>query len=207
MAERLAKIPGVAFELHSTHGDAPDETISGIKADVAVKIFGDDPDVLTQLADKALRIVNTIPGAADTQAEVVTGVAELHVQVDRAALARYGLNVTTFAQLLDSSTGGLPVSEMIEGQRRFPIAVRLPEKYRSDLQALGQLNLQSSGGRSSALEPGRADHQSAARRWFPAKTDSAASSCRRTCAGATWAASLRKRSVRCSASICRPDTW
>jgi heavy metal efflux system protein len=146
MAERMERIPGVATNFTQPMAMRLDETISGIKADVAVKIFGDDPAVLTQLADKALRIVNTIPGAADTQAEVVTGVAELHVQVDRGALARYGLNVSDVRALLDSSTGGLQVSEMIEGQRRFPIAIRLPEKYREDMHALGNVNLQSADG-------------------------------------------------------------
>jgi cobalt-zinc-cadmium resistance protein CzcA len=123
-----------------------DETVSGIKADVAVKIFGEDPAVLEQLAERTLRVLNGIRGAADTQAEVISGVAELRVQVDRTALARYGLNVTEVRELLDSTTGGLQVSEMIEGQRRFPITVRLPERYRTDLQALGSLVLQAPGG-------------------------------------------------------------
>ena len=146
MAERLEKIPGAASNFTQPMAMRLDETISGIKADVAVKIFGDDPQVLTQLADRALRIVNTISGAADAQAEVVTGVAELHVEVDRGALARYGLNVSDVRALVDSSTGGMQVSEMIEGQRRFPIAIRLPEKYRDDMHALGNLNLQASDG-------------------------------------------------------------
>ncbi|HYP08734.1 MAG TPA: CusA/CzcA family heavy metal efflux RND transporter, partial [Bryobacteraceae bacterium] len=85
IAERLEKIPGVVSNFTQPMAMRLDETISGIKADVAVKIFGDDPQVLTGLADRALRIVNTIPGAADTQAEIVTGVAELRVDVDRAA--------------------------------------------------------------------------------------------------------------------------
>jgi cobalt-zinc-cadmium resistance protein CzcA len=102
--------------------------------------------VLERLADRALRIINSVRGAADAQAEVISGVAELRVNVDRGALARYGLNVTEVRELLDSTTGGLQVSEMIEGQRRFPVAVRLPQKYRSDWQALGDLLLQAPGG-------------------------------------------------------------
>jgi cobalt-zinc-cadmium resistance protein CzcA len=113
---------------------------------VAVKIFGEDPQVLTQLADRALRILNSVHGAADTQTEILTGVAELRVQVDRNALARYGLNVTDVSELIDSTTGGLQVSEMIEGQRRFPIAIRLPAQYRNDLDALGKLQLQAPNG-------------------------------------------------------------
>src|SRR3712207_9334647 len=83
MAEKLERVPGVAYNFTQPMAMRLDETVSGIKADVAVKIFGEDARVLTGLADRALRILNTVPGAADTQAEVVTGVAELHVQVDR----------------------------------------------------------------------------------------------------------------------------
>ncbi|MDZ4801652.1 MAG: CusA/CzcA family heavy metal efflux RND transporter [Bryobacteraceae bacterium] len=146
MDKRLQVIPGMVFNFTQPMAMRLDETVSGIKADVAVKIFGEDSDVLTQLGDRALRILNTVPGAADAQTEVLTGVAELRVQVDRAALARYGLNVTDVSQLIDSTTGGLRVSEMIEGQRRFPISIRLPERYRTDLDAFAHLQLQAPNG-------------------------------------------------------------
>ena len=146
MAARLASVPGVVYNFTQPMAMRLDEVVSGIKADVAVKIFGEDPKVLEQLADRALRIISTVQGAADVQAEVISGVAELRVDVDRPALARYGLNVTDVRELLDSTTGGLQISEMIEGQRRFPISVRLPERYRTDLQALGNLLLQAPGG-------------------------------------------------------------
>ncbi|MBC7926270.1 MAG: efflux RND transporter permease subunit, partial [Bryobacteraceae bacterium] len=152
MEARLGKIPGVAYNFTQPMAMRLDEVVSGIKADVAMKIFGEDPLVLTQLAERALRVLNTVPGAADTQAEVVTGVAELRVEVDRPALARYGLNVTDVQQLIDSTTGGLHVSDMIEGQRRFPIAIRLPAQYRTDLDSLSRLQLQSATGERVPLE-------------------------------------------------------
>ncbi len=146
MDERLGKVPGMVYNFTQPMAMRLDEVVSGIKADVAVKIFGEDTEVLTQLGDRTLRVLNSIPGAADAQTEVLTGVAELRVQVDRDALARYGLNVSDVSQLLDSTTGGLQVSEMIEGQRRFPIAIRLPAQYRNDLDALGRLQLQAPNG-------------------------------------------------------------
>jgi heavy metal efflux system protein len=88
MDERLQKIPGMVFNFTQPMAMRLDETVSGIKADVAVKIFGEDSAMLTQLGDRALRILNTVAGAADSQTEVLTGVAELRVQIDRAALAR-----------------------------------------------------------------------------------------------------------------------
>jgi cobalt-zinc-cadmium resistance protein CzcA len=151
MARRLERIRGVSYNFTQPMAMRLDEVISGIKADVAIKIFGEDPRVLEQLAAKALAIVNTVPGAADTQAEILSGVPELKVEVDRAALARVGLNVTDVQELLDSTTGGVTVSELIEGQRRFPVAVRLPAEYRNDLTSLGNLILQAPGGEQVRL--------------------------------------------------------
>jgi heavy metal efflux system protein len=123
-----------------------DEVVSGIKADVAVKIFGEETKVLEQLGEQARRVLASISGAADVQAEILSGVTELRVAADRSVLARYGLNVTDVQEMVESATGGQRVSEMVEGQRRFAIAVRLPEHYRTDLDAMGNLILQSSGG-------------------------------------------------------------
>lgn len=151
IAERLARIRGVSYNFTQPMAMRLDEVISGIKADVAIKIFGEDSHTLEQLAARALSIISAVPGAADTQAEILSGVPELHVQVDRAALARVGLNVTDVQQLLDSTTGGVTVSELIEGQRRFPVTVRLPAAYRNDLATLGNLLLQAPGGEQVRL--------------------------------------------------------
>jgi cobalt-zinc-cadmium resistance protein CzcA len=146
MAQRLEPLPGLAYNFTQPMAMRLDETVSGVKADVALKIYGEDPAELERLADRALRLLSTVPGAADAQMERISGVAELHVEVNRAALARYGLSVTDVRELLDSATGGRQVSEMIEGQRRFPISVRLPDRYRADPQAMGDLILQAPGG-------------------------------------------------------------
>jgi cobalt-zinc-cadmium resistance protein CzcA len=120
--------------------------ISGIKADVALKIFGEDARVLERLADRALRIISSVPGAADAQREIVSGVAELRVSVDRGALARYGLNVSNVRALMNTAVGGYTVSEMIEGQRRFAITVRLAEQYRRDPDSFRSLMLDAPAG-------------------------------------------------------------
>lgn len=143
MAERLEDIPGVEYNFTQPMAMRLDEVVSGIKADVALKIFGEDSAVLERLAGQAQHILASIRGAADTQAEVLMGVPELRIQVDRSSLARYGLNVSDVQDLVDSASGGERVSEMVEGQRRFPITVRLPARYRDDLDAIGNLILQS----------------------------------------------------------------
>ena len=146
LAQSLSEVPGVAFNFTQPMAMRLDETISGVKADVALKIFGDDPRALEPLAERALAILRAVPGAADAQMEIVSGVAELQVEPDRAALARYGLNVNDVRQWLDALIAGSPMSEMIEGQRRFAILLRLPERYRHDPEAVRNLVLTAPGG-------------------------------------------------------------
>jgi cobalt-zinc-cadmium resistance protein CzcA len=146
LAKALEVVPGVSFNFTQPMAMRLDETISGIKADVAVKIFGEDPRVLEQLAERALRVISTVPGAADEQMEIVSGVAELRVEIDRDALARYGLNVSDVQDMMDAAIGGRTVSELIEGQRRFAIVVRLPESYRANDEAIRGLILNAPGG-------------------------------------------------------------
>lgn len=146
LAGALEAVPGVSYNFTQPMAMRLDETISGIKADVAVKIFGEDPRVLERLAEKALKIITTVPGAADEQMEMASGVAELRVEADREALARYAVNVSDVQDLMDAAIGGRTVSEMIEGQRRFAIVVRLPERYRTDDEAVRGLILNAPGG-------------------------------------------------------------
>jgi cobalt-zinc-cadmium resistance protein CzcA len=146
MARKLEAVPGLLCNFTQPMAMRLDETVSGTKADMAIKIFGDDPKILESLSEKALAVVRTLPGAADVQAEVLSGVGELHVEVDRAQLARYGLTVTDVREMVDSATGGRAVSEMIEGQRRFPITLRLPAAVRGDIASMSNLLLKAPGG-------------------------------------------------------------
>ncbi|MDX2152539.1 MAG: CusA/CzcA family heavy metal efflux RND transporter [Bryobacteraceae bacterium] len=146
MDSQLEKVPGVSYNFTQPMAMRLDETISGIKADVAVKIFGEDPRTLEQLAERALRVLSATEGVADEQMEIVSGVAELRVEIDRPALARYGLNVSDVRDLMEAAIGGRAISEMIEGQRRFAIVLRLPERYREDPEAITNLALSAPGG-------------------------------------------------------------
>ncbi len=151
LGEALEKAPGVAVNFTQPMAMRLDEVVSGVKADVALKIFGEDPVVLEGLAEEALGILAGIRGAADPQMEIVSGVAELRVEVDREALARYGLNVSEVRETIDAVVGGITVSEMIEGQRRFDIVLRLPEEYRRDLDSIRGLLISAPGGEQVRL--------------------------------------------------------
>ena len=151
MAAELSKIPGVVYNFTQPMAMRLDETISGVQADVAVKIFGPDEQILDRSADRVLRVLGKVRGAADVQKQVFSGAAEWQVVVDREELARYGLNVSDVRDLVQAAVGGKPVTEVIDGRRRFQIAVRLPESYRRDREALGGILLAAPAGEQVPL--------------------------------------------------------
>ena len=142
----LKKFPGVAFNFTQPMAMRLDEVVSGVKADVAVKIFGDDEKVLMQKANEVLRLLSIVPGAADVQSEVFSGAAEWQVIPRRGALARYGLNVSDIRDLIETAVGGQRVTELVQGQRRFDIMLRLPAEVRQDRESLLRLRLRAPAG-------------------------------------------------------------
>ena len=106
MSKELNRIPGISYNFTQPMAMRLDEVVSGIKADVALKIFGEDSRVLEQAAEQALHLLSSVPGAADTQMEIVSGVAELRVDLDRRQLARYGLNVSDVSGVIETAIGG-----------------------------------------------------------------------------------------------------
>src|SRR6202030_1307250 len=103
------------------------------------------------LCQQVLRAVSTVQGAADAQLEITSGVAELSVRVDRAALARYGLNVTDVQEAVAAGGSGNLISQVIDGQKRYTVALRLPDRYRDDPGALRAVLLRASGGEQVTL--------------------------------------------------------
>src|SRR3954452_5101452 len=146
LSDALNKIPGVAYEFTQPMQMRMDEVVTGIRGDVALKIFGDDVSVLENLSNRALQILGTIRGAADLTKDVASGVPEFRITLNHAGLNRYGLNVSDVQTAIESMLGGKQVSEMIEGERRFGIVVRLPDAYRNDIDALGTLPLLTADG-------------------------------------------------------------
>jgi len=152
VAKELDTIPGIAYSFTQPMAMRIDETISGVKADLAIKVFGDDFRKLDTIGEQVLRAVATVRGAADQQMEITSGVAELSVRVDRAALARYGLNVTDVEEAVASGGSGDLISEVIDGQKRYTVALRLAERYRTDSDAMRKIMLRAPGGEQVALE-------------------------------------------------------
>jgi heavy metal efflux system protein len=151
LAKELDTIPGVAYSFTQPMAMRIDETISGVKADLAVKVFGDDFRSLDTIGQQVLRAASTVRGAAEAQMEITSGVAELSVPVDRSALARYGLNVTDVEHAVASGGSGDVISEVIDGPRRYTVALRLPERYRTDPDAMRKILLRAPGGEQVTL--------------------------------------------------------
>jgi cobalt-zinc-cadmium resistance protein CzcA len=152
VAKSLDGVPGVAYSFTQPMAMRIDETISGVKADLAIKVFGDDFGKLDEIGQQALRVVASVRGAAEAQMEITSGVAELSVQVDRDALARYGLNVTDVEQAVASGGSGDLISEVEDGQKRYTVSLRLPDRYRTDLDAMRKIPLRAPGGEQVTLE-------------------------------------------------------
>ncbi len=133
------QIPGNNYEFTQPIQMRFNELISGVRSDVAVKVYGDDLDVLNAVGKEIEATLGAIPGAADVTIEQTTGLPILTVHLDREAIARYGLAVGDVQDVIATALGGTTVGQVFEGDRRFDIVVRLPESLRTDLAALGDL--------------------------------------------------------------------
>lgn len=146
MDAKLASVPGVAVSFTQPLAMRLDEVISGVRSDVAVKLFGDDFAQLESQAERIRRVLERVPGSADVQVEPLSGAAELRIDVDPSELARYGLRVTDVAGFVETAVGGRPATQVIEGRRRIDVVVRLPEERRGDPTAVRALLITTPSG-------------------------------------------------------------
>ncbi|MBK7046457.1 MAG: CusA/CzcA family heavy metal efflux RND transporter [bacterium] len=135
----LQALPGQNYEITQPIQLRFNELISGIKSDLAVKVFGDDVEVMKTQAQKVAAILGQIRGASDVRVEQVSGLPVLTITIDRAAISRYGLNVSDVHAVIETAIGGSTVGQVFEGDRRFDLVVRLPEEIRTDIHALKDL--------------------------------------------------------------------
>jgi len=149
----LQRVPGNNYEFTQPIQMRFNELIAGVRSDVAVKVFGDDMDVLAEVGARIEAVLAEVPGAADTTLEQTTGLPILTVHFARSEMARLGLNVADVQDVIEVAFGGKSVGEVFEGDRRFDIVVRLPEHLRSDLEGMSRLPipLPRDGGRSGIV--------------------------------------------------------
>ncbi|MDD2902595.1 MAG: CusA/CzcA family heavy metal efflux RND transporter, partial [Syntrophales bacterium] len=151
MRAELERIPGVAYNFSQPIAHRVDHLISGVKSQVAVKIFGDDMKVLRSKAEEAEALLRTIDGVADLRAEQVAGMPNLDLQIDRQRLSRYGLHVNDVQEVIETAVGGKAATEVIEGQMRIEVVVRYPEEKRNSPEAIASILVATPGGGSVPL--------------------------------------------------------
>src|SRR5207248_10560094 len=135
----VKQVIGTGVEIEQRIQLRANELIAGVKSDMAVKVFGDDIDVLKDTAENIRAVLARIPGAVDPKVQQVDGLPMLTLDLKRDALARYGLSVADVQEVVEMAIGGKEAGQVFEGDRRFPLVVRLPENLRTNLDALRRI--------------------------------------------------------------------
>jgi len=147
--QQIDQLPGNVYEFTQPIEDRFNELIAGVTSDVAVRVFGDDLPTLAAGADRVAAVLRGIRGAADVKVEQVEGLPSITIEIDREAAARYGLSTTDVQSTIRTALAGAEAGEIIQGDRRYEIVVRLPERIRTDVRELDQLPIPLPEGRGS----------------------------------------------------------
>lgn len=144
--EVVADLPGIGANLTQPIEMTVDELLEGVKAELAVKLFGDDLDVLVEKAREIADVIGNVQGAADVQMDQVTGTPQLLITPDRQAIARYGLNMQDVQHVIRAAVGGVQTGEIFENIRRYPITLRYQADTRHTPQAIGNIMIDGADG-------------------------------------------------------------
>jgi cobalt-zinc-cadmium resistance protein CzcA len=147
MRDKLSNnLPGIQVVMAQPISDRVDEMLTGVRSDLAVKIFGDDQEKLKATANEIARVASNIIGAEDIRVERLTGQQYLSIDVNREATARHGINASDIHDVIETAIGGKTATLIYEGERRFSAAVRLPEGFRNSIEAIKAIFLTSANG-------------------------------------------------------------
>jgi cobalt-zinc-cadmium resistance protein CzcA len=149
--QKVSSLPGVNVVLAQPISDRVDEMVTGVRADVAVKIFGDDLDILIAKGNEVARIASGIRGTGDIKVDRVTGQQNLTITIDRQAIARHGLNAADVHDVIEAAVGGRAATEIYEGERRFQCVVRYPEALRTSIRHIQAILLTTPDGEQIPL--------------------------------------------------------
>jgi cobalt-zinc-cadmium resistance protein CzcA len=146
MNHRLSQIPGMDLNFSQNIQDNVEEAMSGVKGENSLKLFGDDFDTLSRLADRISQVMQSVRGVADVGVFRVGGQPSLLIRIDRAKAARYGLAAADVNATIQAAVGGAAVTQIIEGDRRFDLTVRFPERFRNGPEAIQGILLSTPDG-------------------------------------------------------------
>ncbi len=144
--KRLSTIPGVQIVLSQPIAERVDEMVTGVRSQLAIKVFGDDLNELKRLSEQVARILKLVPGAKDIRIERLSGQQSLTIDVDRKAIARHGINVADVHALIETAIGGKEVSVLYEGERRYGVAVRFAQSARNSIESIKNTMLRAPDG-------------------------------------------------------------
>lgn len=144
--DEVGEIPGVLVNFTQPIQMTVDELLEGVRAELAIKLFGDDLDVLKEEADKIAAVIRNVPGAADVQADQISGTPQLLIKVDRHAIARYGINISEVQETIRAAVGGETAGQIFEGIRRFDVLVRFAEAFRNTPEAIEEILIATPSG-------------------------------------------------------------
>ena len=146
MREAVSAIPGLTASFTQPIAMRVDELVSGVKATIGIKIFGDDLDVLKAKGEAVARVLRGVRGATDIDVEKISGLAYLRIEIDRAKIARYGINVSDVQDVVEVAIGGKEATQVYEGMKVFSLAVRFPESARNDVGPIRNILIPTPSG-------------------------------------------------------------
>ena len=144
--QRLSVIPGVQIVLSQPISERVDEMVTGVRSQLAIKVFGDELGQLKEISEQVARVLKEVPGNTDIRIERLSGQQALTVDIDRRAIARHGLNVADVHSVIESAIGGRDVTTLYEGERRYAVVVRFPEAFRGSPEVIGATLLTTAAG-------------------------------------------------------------
>jgi cobalt-zinc-cadmium resistance protein CzcA len=144
--KKLAEIPGISVLMSQPIQERVDELISGIRTECAIKLFGDDLDVLWHKAEEIASLLQQIKGVKDIKVEQTSGQPYLTIDIDRQKIARFGINVADVQEIITTAIGGKPATQVYEGERRFQLILRFPEPYRNSVASVGEIRVKAVSG-------------------------------------------------------------
>ena len=151
MARNLREIPGIDSQFSQYIEDNVNEAVSGIKSELAIKLFGEDPEKLQEYADKIAAAISTVEGARDVGTDQFTGQPQIQITVDRAAISRFGVSVSDVQSVVETALGGSTATQVLEGERSFDLVVKLAPKAVSDLDSIRNIPVFGTGGERLTL--------------------------------------------------------
>ena len=144
--QRLSTIPGVQIVLSQPIAERVDEMVTGVRSQLAIKVFGNELSELRRISEAVARVLRSVPGSQDIRIERLSGQQSLQIEIDRFAIARYGLNVADIHQIIESAVGGKEVTSVYEGERRYAVTVRFPPERRNSIEAISAIKVRSHEG-------------------------------------------------------------